>query len=97
MAGGCTGAVVEAPPGDSELQLGQTVYTRNCASCHGAAGAGGRGVRLNEGAVLRSFPLVSDQIDVIANGRRTMPAFSGRLTEEDIEAVVRYTREVLNP
>ena len=54
-------------------------------------------MRLNEGAVLRSFPLVSDQIDVIANGRRTMPAFSGRLTEEDIEAVVRYTREVLNP
>ena len=93
----CTAAAVEAPAGDAELQLGQSVYTRNCASCHGATGAGGRGLKLNEGEVLDKFPAVDDQISVIADGRGTMPAFGGRLSEEDIAAVTRYTREVLNP
>ncbi len=97
LASACSGAVVVAPSDDPELLSGQDVYTRNCASCHGSSGAGRRGVRLNDGAVLNSFPDIADQIKLVSEGRGTMPAYGARLSEEDIVAVVRYTREVLNP
>jgi len=93
----CTaGTAVEAPSDDAELVLGQAVYTNNCASCHGADGAGRRGAALNGDALLTSYPDPADLRALIAAGRRTMPAFDGRLTDEQLDAVVRYTREVLS-
>ena len=97
LAASCAGAAVDAPAGDTELQLGQDVYSRSCASCHRSNGSGGRGSKLNEGVLLESFPSAQDQLDVIESGRGTMPAFGARLSEEEIAAVNRYTREVLNP
>ena len=44
------------------LTSGATVYS-NCASCHGATGAGaGAFPQLNEGAVLATFPKPGDQV-----------------------------------
>ncbi len=92
----CTaGTAVQAPPDDAVLVLGQAVYTNNCASCHGADGGGRRGAALNEAALLEAYPDPADLREIIAIGRRTMPGFEGRLTDEQLDAVVRYTREVL--
>lgn len=92
----CTaGTTVQAPPDDDELVLGQVVYANNCASCHRADGAGRRGVALNGDVLLDAYPDPADQRAMIAMGRRSMPGFDGRLTEEQLDAVVRYTREVL--
>jgi mono/diheme cytochrome c family protein len=41
------------------------------------------------------FPQVADQLELVREGRGTMPAWEGRLSPEQIAAVVRYTREVL--
>lgn len=80
---------------DPVLVEGRTIYSRRCAGCHGTSGGGGRGPQLGEGRVLESHPDIEDQIQLVTNGRDGMPAFEGTLSEAQIEAVVRYTREVL--
>jgi mono/diheme cytochrome c family protein len=74
---------------------GRAVYGASCASCHGADGGGGVGTRLSDGAMVEAFPDIDDQIDIVADGKDRMPAFVGRLSDDQIRAVVRYTREVL--
>jgi mono/diheme cytochrome c family protein len=38
---------------------------------------------------------LGDQVLVVAGGRGSMPGFGGRYSLAELEAVVRYTREVL--
>lgn len=74
---------------------GESVYTDNCASCHGADGSGGVGPALGGGAVVAAIPDAADQVVVITDGRNGMPSFDGRLTPEEIQAVTDYTRNDL--
>jgi mono/diheme cytochrome c family protein len=98
---GCSSASApEVPVGpdgtaDAALVEGRDIYTRRCASCHGASGGGSRGPKLSEGQVLEDFPDVEEQIALVADGRGGMPSFADVLEPSEIEAVVRYTREVL--
>ena len=99
-AGACAGEAPEVPLGpdgtpDEELVLGRDVYSRRCANCHGAGGGGGTGPKLADGAVVEQYPDAADQRTIIADGRNAMPAFSGSLSTSELDAVVRYTREVL--
>ena len=64
----------------------------NCAGCHGADGGGNNGPPLNNGLVVANFPDPADQVAVVTNGRGPMPSFGDRLSPEEIEAVVEYTR-----
>jgi len=84
--GGGGGAASDSP--------GATVYSDNCASCHGADGQGGIGPKL-AGEVTSAFPDVEDQIVVVTDGRSSMPSFGDRLSEEEIAQVVEYTRTEL--
>ena len=83
--------VVEAAGGVD----GATVFDDNCATCHGGDGSGGIGPRLAGGRVVAQFPDPADQIAVVTHGRGGMPAFGDQLSEEEIAAVVEYTRTVL--
>jgi mono/diheme cytochrome c family protein len=49
---------LEPPPAgeDDPLVLGTTVYTSNCASCHGGTGGGVSAPALSDGAVLETWP-----------------------------------------
>lgn len=94
------GACADSDPGidvsgDPELELGQDVYSENCARCHGTAGGGGVGPKLSEGAVVEVYPDIEDHVEVITEGRGTMPAFEGTLEPDEIRAVARYEREAL--
>ena len=80
---------------DLELVTGRQVYIERCANCHGNDGRGGRGTRLSEGRMIERYPEVSSQVRLVADGVRAMPAFADILDDEEILAVVRYTREVL--
>ncbi len=84
-------AVVEAAGGVD----GSLLYKKSCARCHGGDGSGGIGPKL-AGKVLVSFPDAADQIAVVTNGRKGMPAFSTRLTEAEIAAIVDFTRTTLS-
>ena len=83
--------VVEAAAGID----GAALYGSNCAGCHGGDGSGGIGPRLSGGRMVARFPDAADQIAVVTAGRGGMPAFSGRLSNEEITAIVDYTRTVL--
>lgn len=73
---------------------GSVIYSARCAGCHGGDGSGGIGPKLATRVVVR-FPDPAKQVVVVTEGRRGMPAFGGRLTEEEIAAVVEYTRTIL--
>lgn len=75
--------------------LGAQVFADNCAGCHGADGQGGTGPKLADGAVVEHYPDIDDQRSVIEEGRGQMPAWGLSLSGEEIDAVVRYTRERL--
>lgn len=81
---------------DEELVIGLSIYEDKCASCHGVSGGGGTGSKLADGAVIEAYPDVNAQIAVVMTGPKSMPAFETQLSAEEIAAVVRYTREVLN-
>ena len=89
-------ACSQAPskPSDPVLSMGYDVFQANCAACHGTTGDGAVGPKL-KGVVSGRFPNIADQVEVITNGRNTMPGWKDRLTAEQIEAVARYEREGL--
>ena len=105
IAAGAAGAcaaddVPEVPVGaggsvDPELVAGRRVYIDRCANCHGNDGGGGRGTKLSEGLMVNRYPDIDDQIEIVTDGVRGMPAFEEVLDTGRILAVVRYTREVL--
>jgi cytochrome c551 len=74
---------------------GSEIFSQNCATCHGQAGEGGFGPELGGGAVAEAYPDIEDQIAVITNGRASMPAFGGDLSDEQIRAVATFEREEL--
>jgi mono/diheme cytochrome c family protein len=55
--------VVHGPLGD-----GAKVFAGVCATCHGADGSGGVGRPLNNGAVLKTFPHIEDQLNLVYTG-----------------------------
>ena len=60
------GAVVVRGP----LGVGAKAYTGSCATCHGGGGAGGSGRELNDGEVLKTFPHIEDQLNMVYTGSR---------------------------
>ena len=83
-----TVAVVEtAPPIDAAA-----IFADRCSSCHGSTGGGGIGPGLSGGRVAGAFPDIEDQVTVVRDGRGSMPSFGDRLTDDELRAVVRFTR-----
>ena len=80
---------------DPQLVAGRRAYIDRCANCHGNGGGGGRGTKLSEGLMVERYPNIDDQIEIVHDGVRGMPAFAEVLDSGQILAVVRYTREVL--
>ena len=79
---------------DAELVEGRSVFVANCQKCHGPRGQGGVGPKL-AGVVTNAFPKIQNEINVVTTGFGAMPAWKDKLTPAQIEAVVRYTREIL--
>jgi mono/diheme cytochrome c family protein len=87
--GGFLANAVKAPGGGQAAGgEGQQVFSENCASCHTLAAAnasGAVGPSLDE--------LKPDEARVttaVTNGKNAMPAFSGQLSPEQIEAVAAF-------
>jgi mono/diheme cytochrome c family protein len=103
-AGGSAASGSTALPGDPTK--GETVYSQNCATCHGAALEGGIGATLSPIEKLPGVPNSLDPaflIQIISNGRQPqpgdpkqapMPAWSGTLSGQDIKDVAAYIIQV---
>lgn len=99
-SGSSSGAGAPLPTGanahDPTLLAGRTIFSAQCASCHGPRGQGALGPAFTGGRLLRDFPNPEDQVTFVSQGRGVMPAFSGILTHAEIESVVAYERSVLD-
>lgn len=78
--------------GPAEDASGSEIYQDVCASCHARDLQGRVGPALGEGSPIAAQ---SDEyvIDVIANGRGSMPAFGRTLSEAQIDRLVSFLRE----
>jgi mono/diheme cytochrome c family protein len=84
------GAVVRADDSAS-------TFKAKCAMCHGADGTGnsptGKAMKVRD----LSSPDVQSQTDaqltdIVANGKNKMPAYKGKLTDDQIKGLVAYIR-----
>jgi mono/diheme cytochrome c family protein len=85
-------AASEAPEGEVVAVDAAAVFADRCSGCHGPDGGGGRGPQLSDGRVAAAYPDIEDQIVVVTEGRDGMPSFADRLTEDEIRAVVAFSR-----
>jgi cbb3-type cytochrome c oxidase subunit III len=88
VAGTKASLAAAAGGGTTTSTNGKTIFTSNCGSCHTLAAAGTNGtVGPNLDQLKPPFARVKQQV---TNGGAVMPAFKGKLTEAQIEAVARY-------
>ena len=88
-----TEAPAEGPePGEGGVvALGASVYSTNCAACHGPDLGGVVGPALGAGSVVAGQD--DDTIrQVIVEGRAAMPSWGNVLSAEEIEAVIAFLR-----
>ncbi|HEX9162388.1 MAG TPA: cytochrome c [Thermoanaerobaculia bacterium] len=73
------------------------IFKSKCAMCHGADGKGetsiGKSQKIRDLGSADVQKQTDQQIgDVISNGKAKMPAFKGKLTAEEIKALVGHIR-----
>ena len=80
-------------PGTSAVEGpdGRAVFAGNCAGCHGTDADGSVGPSL---IGIAERLTADEQTAVVLEGRGRMPAFAGSLTQEEIDAVIAYTRDL---
>jgi cytochrome c oxidase subunit 2 len=93
LISGCAAGEGEGGGTDQDLiATGETVYSQNCARCHGSEGAGSGG----DFPPLVGSDLVTGDpepvIEIVVDGQGAMPAFGDELDDEEIAAVVSYIR-----
>jgi cytochrome c oxidase subunit 2 len=77
---------------DELKQRGEKVYAANCVACHQATGKGVPGAfPALDGSQVVNGPR-AEQVQILLNGRKGMPAFKGTLSDTEIAAVITYTR-----
>ena len=87
----------------ASLQRGRKSFAANCVSCHGreARGDGPAGAALNpKPANLKAMAGQHPDGDFawkIANGRGTMPAWNGQLSEKNIWDLVNFIQSLAGP
>ena len=74
---------------------GAELYKTNCAACHGTSGEGGKkGIPLVSGHALHHTE--ADYVEQVKDGKdKKMPAFKDKLSPDEIDAVVKYVRNVV--
>ena len=89
----CLTAIVFCTPVQAvDINHGENVFTANCSACH----AGGLNVIMPE-KTLRKDALSDNEMNSVGaityqvtNGKNAMPAFGGRLSDNDIEDVANF-------
>lgn len=76
----------------ADLEAGAQVFSANCSACH----AGGNNAIMQD-KTLKKDALETNNMNTInaitmqvKNGKNAMPAFGGRLADEDIDNVANY-------
>lgn len=70
------------------------LYKTKCQACHGPDG---NGTKVGKTMGAKPFSTVADRpdkdlIEITTNGKEKMPAYKGKLTEEQIKGLVAYVK-----
>ena len=82
----------DAPPREQvqekKVYSGGELYSQKCTACHGSDGNLGVGgaKKISESTLTQE-----EREELIANGKKTMPAFKEQLSSEEIKALAEYT------
>ena len=76
---------------------GAAIFKAKCAMCHGPNGDASSGMAKSMGLKALSSPEVQKMSDadltaLVTNGKGKMPASKGKLTDDEISAVVKYVK-----
>jgi mono/diheme cytochrome c family protein len=83
----------EAATAAGEAPRGEALFAEHCAACHGPSGAGGIAPSL---VGIADRLTLDAQLAIVRDGRGRMPAFGESISEDDVAAIVEYTREALD-
>ncbi len=78
---------------------GADLFKAKCAGCHGASGgadtAMAKSMHIKDlGSAEVQSKSDAELTDVIAKGKKPMPAYEGKLTNDQIQEVVKYIRSL---
>jgi len=78
------------------------LYKSKCAGCHAADGSGNSPAGKAMGVPDLSSPVLqkktdAELIDSTTNGKGKMPAYKGKLTDDQIKGLVAYIRTLAKP
>ena len=78
---------------------GSAIFKVRCAMCHGPNGDGSSGMAKSMGLKPLNSPDVQKQsaadiTNLVVNGKGKMPASKGKLTDEEISAVVSFVKSL---
>jgi cytochrome c oxidase cbb3-type subunit III len=77
---------------------GDAVFKARCTACHGADGKGKAAIGTPDFTSAKTLSGLSDTdlIDTVTNGKKgtIMPAWKGKLSDEEIAAAVSYVRSL---
>ena len=76
----------------ADLGHGGQIFGNNCAACHVGGGNVVNGAKTLKQADLEKYDMATSEaiIGQVTNGKNAMPAFKGRLSDEDIADVAAY-------
>lgn len=103
LAGAFSGCDLERRKSDAELGLnaeqaaGRKIYDSQCDRCHepystrGKKGPGLKGVFQNKYLPISGLPANDERVtDIIRLGRKDMPGYAQKLSQQDIDALLAY-------
>jgi mono/diheme cytochrome c family protein len=82
-----------------QAQKGQAIFQEQCIGCHGTDGK----AQTDMGKKLQAADLTSSAVqelsdskleNVIKSGKKKMPSFDGKLSDDEIGSVVAYIRRI---
>ena len=76
---------------------GAAIFKAKCAMCHGTDGSASSGMGKSMGLKALGSPEVqktsdADMTALVTNGKGKMPGFKGKLSDDEISAVVKYVK-----
>lgn len=76
-------------PTPTTTASGKDIYDKNCAGCHGAGGVGASAKALNT-----EKSNLAEVIITTTKGKESMPAYAGKLSVTEIQAVSQYVADL---
>jgi cytochrome c6 len=85
--------------GNKDAGKGQEIFQQQCIGCHGPDGHAQTDMGKKVGAADLTSDAVQQQKDsqlekVVKNGKKKMPSFSDKLSDDEIHALIVYVRQL---